>query len=77
MHDNYGGNTDVLGELRGPSVDYTGSLFFGGTYSKSAESNLQFSDKGVESKSFNLMAGFNAGATGSNTMIFYNSKDKK
>lgn len=77
MHDNYGGNTDVLGGLRGPSVGYTGSLLFGGTYTKSAESSLQLSDKGVESKSFNLMAGFNAGATGSNTIILYNSKEKK
>ncbi|MDN3672850.1 hypothetical protein QWY99_07275 [Flavobacterium branchiarum] len=76
MYDNYGGNTGVLDGLRGTSTGYTGSLLFGGTYSKSAESNnFGFSDKGVETKSFDLKVGFNAGFTGSNTIIFYNSKN--
>jgi len=74
MYDNYGGNTDVFSGMRDYSVGYTGSLIFGGTYTKSAESDFKVSDKGVETKSLNLQAGFNGGATGSRTIIFYNSK---
>ncbi|KOP39227.1 hypothetical protein DBB36_02115 [Flavobacterium sp. WLB] len=37
---------------------------------------LKVSDKGVETKSINLLAGFNGGATGSRTIIFYNSKNR-
>ncbi|MDR6764607.1 hypothetical protein J2Y38_004841 [Flavobacterium sp. 2755] len=57
------------------TMGYTGSLLFGGTYTKSAESDFKVSDKGVETKSINLL-GFNGGATGSRTIIFYNSKNR-
>ncbi|CAC9975552.1 hypothetical protein [Flavobacterium panici] len=41
MYDNFEGNTDVFSGMRDYSMGYTGSLLFGGTYTKSAESDFK------------------------------------
>lgn len=78
LHDNYGTNTDVLSGLGGYSRGYTGSLLFGGGYSKSAEflnNSFTIAPNGVNTTSINLGTGWGAGTTTSYSTILYQSNN--
>jgi len=65
MHDNYGGNTDVLGGLGGTNKSYFGGLGIMGSYSSSAVKNpsggYSFDERGVSTKSIGLGLGISGG----------------
>lgn len=67
IHNNYGGNKDVLAGLAGTDIGYEGSFILGGAYSVSAakDKNGQFvpATSGVRTFGVNAGVGFGAGAT--------------
>ena len=66
IHDNYGGNNDVLAGLAGTDIGYEGSLLLGGAYSVSAvnkDGKLVKDELGVRTTGINAGIGFGAGAT--------------